>query len=65
MDIHGWPVSAITEDTSAEGRRRALATGPYGLGVYRCDNDVVDHQTVNMEFVGDTSVVLFMHGHSQ
>jgi predicted dehydrogenase len=65
MDYHDWPVSVITEDTgSAEARRQALATGPYGRCVYRCDNDVVDHQTVNMEFAGGTSVVLFMHGHS-
>jgi hypothetical protein len=32
--------------------------------VYRCDNDVVDHQTVNMEMEDGTSVVLVMHGHS-
>lgn len=60
----GWPSSTISEDLSLEGRRRALETGPYGRCVYHCDNDVVDHQTVNMEFEGGTSVVLFMHGHS-
>ena len=60
----GWPVSAISENLSLEARRHALETGPYGRCVYHCDNDVVDHQTVNMEFEGGTSVVLFMHGHS-
>jgi hypothetical protein len=65
MDYHDWPVSVITEDTgSAEARRQALATGPYGRCVYRCDNDVVDHQTVNMELENGISVVLVMHGHS-
>jgi len=60
----GWPISVISEDTSLEARRRALETGPYGRCVYHCDNDVVDTQTVNMEFPGGTTVVLFMHGHS-
>jgi predicted dehydrogenase len=60
----GWPVSTISEDPSLEARRRALETGPYGRCVYRCDNDVVDHQTVNMEFESGVSGVLFMHGHA-
>ena len=60
----GWPFTVLSHDTSYEGRLRALQTGPYGRCVYRCDNDVVDHQVVSMEFEGGTSVVLIMHGHS-
>jgi predicted dehydrogenase len=60
----GWPVSVISEDLSLDARQRALETGPYGRCVYRCDNDVVDHQTVNLEFESGASGVLFMHGHS-
>jgi predicted dehydrogenase len=60
----GWPVSVISEDTSLEARRQALESGPYGRCVYHCDNDVVDHQTVNMAFGSGTTGVLFMHGHS-
>lgn len=64
LDYRDWPVSVISEDTSREARLRALQTGPYGRCVYRCDNDVVDHQTVNMEMASGASVVLVMHGHS-
>ncbi len=39
---------------------RALKTTQYGKCVYKCDNDVVDHQTVNMEFEGGTTVTLTM-----
>jgi len=60
----GWPVSVISEDTSLGARKRALETGPYGRCVYCCDNDVVDHQTVNLEFESGATGVLFMHGHS-
>ena len=64
MNNEGWPVSALGSDLSAEGRQAALETGPYGRCVYHCDNNVVDNQTVNMEFEDGTTVVLFMHGHS-
>ena len=64
LDYRGWPISVISEDTSPGARRRALETGPYGRCVYHCDNDVVDHQIVNMELESGTSVVLVMHGHS-
>jgi predicted dehydrogenase len=60
----GWPISVISEDTSLDARRHALETGPYGRCVYHCDNNVVDHQTVNMEFESGATGVLFMHGHS-
>ncbi|MBC7261325.1 MAG: Gfo/Idh/MocA family oxidoreductase [Chloroflexi bacterium] len=64
LDYRGWPLSVISEDTSPEARLRALETGPYGRCVYYCDNDVVDHQIVNMEMENGTSVALVMHGHS-
>jgi predicted dehydrogenase len=64
LDYRGWPVSVITEDASPEGRLHALETGPYGRCVYHCDNDVVDHQVVNMELESGASVVLVMQGHS-
>ncbi|MFN8493582.1 MAG: Gfo/Idh/MocA family oxidoreductase [Caldilineaceae bacterium] len=59
-----WPFSVLSEDVSYAGRLKALQTGPYGRCVYRCDNDVVDQQTVSMELESGASVVLVMHGHS-
>ena len=38
----------------------ALITSPYGRCVYYCDNDVVDHQMVNIQFKGGKNAVLIM-----
>lgn len=39
---------------------KALRETQYGKCVYKCDNNVVDHQTVNMEFEGGVNVVMTM-----
>ncbi len=44
----GWPLDVITTDFTYEGILRVLREGPYGRCVYECDNDVVDHQVVNL-----------------
>ncbi|MFE3738863.1 Gfo/Idh/MocA family protein [Streptomyces sp. NPDC059096] len=49
-DDEFWPLSAVTEEHTETAVLDALRTGPYGRCVYACDNDVVDHQVVNMEF---------------
>lgn len=46
---HPW-ARYITHDLSPEGIMTALKEGPFGRCVYRCDNNVVDHQIVNIEF---------------
>lgn len=40
---------------------KALRTTQYGKCVYKCDNDVVDHQTVNMLFGDDVTVTFTMN----
>jgi predicted dehydrogenase len=62
--VAGWPATAIATDQSPIGKLHALQTGPYGRCVYHCDNDVVDHQAVNLEFAGGAIATLVMHGHS-
>ena len=59
MDCDG-----VGTDSSEAGKLKALQEGWYGRCVYHCDNDVVDNQTVSMEFEDDTTVTLIMHGHS-
>ncbi|MHB0856251.1 MAG: Gfo/Idh/MocA family protein [Anaerolineae bacterium] len=59
-----WPVRVIAEDMDMASRLKALKEGPYGRCVYHCDNDVVDHQVINMELESDTTITFTMHGHS-
>ena len=59
-----WPFNVITPDLTLAGRLKAIQEGPYGRCVYRCDNDVVDHQSVLLELESGASINMIMHGHS-
>jgi predicted dehydrogenase len=57
-----WPFNVLSTDTSYASRLAAVQNGPYGRCVYQCDNDVVDHQVVTMEFAHGVTASLTMHG---
>ena len=44
-----WPQNVVAFEPTEEKLLNALREGPYGRCVYHCDNDVVDHQVVNLE----------------
>ena len=48
--VGSWPTTALTLDQTEEGVLQALREGPYGRCVYRCDNDVCDHQVTLLHF---------------
>lgn len=47
---HGWPVDVVVPNPTPQRLLEALKSSPYGRCVYACDNDVVDHQVVALEF---------------
>ncbi|MFC9973082.1 Gfo/Idh/MocA family protein [Spirillospora sp. NPDC127200] len=59
-DRERWPLGVLTADRTEAGVLAALREGPYGRCVYACDNDVVDHQVVNMEFPSGATGVFTM-----
>jgi predicted dehydrogenase len=61
-DRAGSIYDILTPIRTVEARLEALKTSPYGRCVYRCDNNVVDHQVVNMEFDDQLTVSLIMNG---
>ena len=57
----GWPNTVVAGGPPTEEKLyAALRTGPYGRCVYRCDNDVVDRQTVNMTFANGVCATFTM-----
>ena len=60
-----WPCGVLASEPTEEKIYEALRTGPYGRCVFHCDNDVVDHQTVNLEFAGHIHATFTMTAFTQ
>ena len=60
---NNWFREACTKapNPTDEMVEEAIRTTQYGKCVYKCDNDVVDHQTVNMLFEDDITVTFTMN----
>ena len=56
----GFLNNVLSLDTSPAGITQALREGPYGRCVYACDNDMVEHQVVNMEMDSGVPVAFSM-----
>jgi len=57
---HGWPLNVVAPVVTAANLEDGLRHGPYGRCVYECDNDVVDHQVVNLLFEGNRTASFTM-----
>jgi predicted dehydrogenase len=55
-----WPADVVSYDHSEAAHLRAVETGPYGRCVWKCGNDVVDHQVVLLEYAGDVTATFTM-----
>lgn len=60
-----WPAHVVSHDHSREAHLEAIRTGPYGRCVFRCDNDVVDHQVVMLDFENDVTATFTMTAFTQ
>lgn len=62
---HHWPLTVVVDECTPEALDEALRTGPYGRCVYACDNDVVDHQVVTMQFPDGATGAFTMTGFTE
>ena len=57
-----WPASVLTTEHTREALEQAVSRGRWGRCVYHCDNDVVDHQVVALQFAGGATGTFTMTG---
>jgi len=61
----GSYVESVTGDPTEENILKQMRVGPYGRCVFACDNNVADHQVVNMDFVNGATAVFTLAGCSK
>jgi predicted dehydrogenase len=64
-DREAWPAAVVALEHGREAHLRAVRSGPFGACVWKCDNDVVDHQVVCMEFDGGITATFTMTAFTQ
>ncbi len=61
----GWPNDVLSINPTVESIYEALKTTRYGRCVYKCSNDVVDYQVVNVEMTDGSSMSFTMSAFTQ
>ena len=60
-----WPAYVVSSDHSEQAHLEAIRKGPYGRCAWKCDNDVVDHQVVNLLYDQDVTATFTMTAFTQ
>lgn len=63
-NLKEWPARDISKIHTYKAHLEEIKHGPYGRCVWQSENDVVDHQTVMMEFKGGTTATCTLSGFS-
>ena len=57
-----WPATVVCEEQTEAALLEAFKTSPYGRCVFRCDNDVCDHQVTLIEFENGVTATFHLSG---
>lgn len=57
---NSWPCNVLCSNPTKETILKEIQTGIYGRCVYHCDNNVVDHQVVNLQLEDNTTISFTM-----
>ena len=60
LGCHCWPLDVVSPETDYEKYKADLLNSQYARCVYHCDNNVVDHQVVNLLLDEDLTITFSM-----